>query len=284
MRLFLAVLLAALAGPAPAAPFVWKLETPRATHHFIGSVHLLPESAHPLPAAMDRAFEASRVLVFESDIGGMDDPQVQMRMLEHARSEHGLQAEAGDALYRRAQKRLVRMGLPEMFCDAFRAWFCSMTLEVISFQREGFRPDLGIDRQLYNRARDGARELRWLEPLDQHLGLFTGMSRAHSVEFLGATLDELEQGEASPQKLLEIWRNNDLAALDRIVSEMKREHPPAYERLLAARNRAWMGPLTTMLNGSTPVLVVVGAAHYAGPDGLPALLRARGHGLVPLED
>lgn len=265
------------------APFLWKFEGAKATHHFVGSVHLLPTQAGQLPPALLRAVDDSATLIFETDIEALESPQMQTEMLAAASSKIGLKAEVGDALYQRLKKQLTKAGLPELFCASFRAWFCAMTLEVTGFVREGFQPELGIDQQLNKRAKQQGKARRGLETLEQHLGLFTGMTTKMSVEFLAATLDEMEQGELSPKVLLDIWQSNDLAAIAKMTGDMKAEHPLAYERLLAGRNRAWLPQLDEMLRRGEPVLVVVGAAHFAGPDGLLALLKARGFALQPLK-
>jgi uncharacterized protein len=282
MRAALLLTLLWLTLPATAAPFLWQYQGPKATHHFIGSVHLLPEQAQPLPAALLAAADASQVLVFESDIEALADPAVQLRMAAAAESAEGLRAEIGAPMYQRLQARLTSAGLPDLLCERFRAWMCSMMLEVTTYLRQGFRPELGIDQQLARRAAGQDKPRQSLETLDEHLGLFTGMSPAMSVAFLQATLDELEGEALSPEKLLRLWQRGDMVALTALVQEMKAEQAPAYERLLAGRNRAWLPRIEARLRGAEPTLFVVGAAHFAGPDGLLDLLKARGRLLRPV--
>jgi uncharacterized protein YbaP (TraB family) len=54
-------------------------------------------------------------------------------------------------------------------------------------------------------------------------------------------------------------------------------NPVAYASLIAERNRNWMPQLDACLKRSAPCLVIVGAAHIVGPDGLLALLQRRGY-------
>ena len=60
---------------------------------------------------------------------------------------------------------------------------------------------------------------------------------------------------------------------------MRDKTPETYRRLNLDRNRAWMGKLDAMLarGRGEDVLVVVGALHLLGPDGVVEQLRARGH-------
>src|SRR3546814_9138278 len=47
------------AATASPAPFLWKITVGPVTHYLLGSVHLLPESVQPLPAALDKAYGRS---------------------------------------------------------------------------------------------------------------------------------------------------------------------------------------------------------------------------------
>lgn len=279
MRIILALmLLLVLPVRAADAPFLWQLDGPQATHYFIGSVHLLPDSAR-LPAQYNHAFKTTRGLVFETDIAALGQASVQQDLLNAGLARRGLRKEVGADLHGRVLAYNKTIGLPETTCDKFKAWFCAMTLEVVQFVRAGFKPELGVDQQLHTRALlDNSKRLHALETIDQHLGLFTRMPATLSRNFLEATLDEAGDADA-PEKLFAIWRSNDLTALTALTLEMKARQPQVYERLLAERNRAWLVPLLELLRGSEAQLVVVGAAHFAGPDGLVELLRQRGYPL-----
>jgi hypothetical protein len=50
-----------------------------------------------------------------------------------------------------------------------------------------------------------------------------------------------------------------------------------FERLLVERNRNWLPKLEALFSRSGRAFVVVGAAHLVGPDGLIALLKAKGY-------
>lgn len=285
-RLLLCVaLLAPLAARAGAgAPFLWQVEGGKATHYLLGSVHMLPPSAHPLPPALDAAYAATRGLVLETDLAALASPEFQGRLLGAARDDRpgGIQARIGEKLYGRLQARAAELGAPGTMCDPFQAWFCAVTLELLALQAGGYSPELGIDQHYFNRAREDGRAVTGLESAEQQVMLFIGLADPMSVALLSATLDELTADSRDPAELLRLWQSGDLAALAEMLDELRKRYPGIHARLLADRNRAWVPALLPLLSGEVPQLVIVGAAHLPGPDGLLALLKARGLKLKPV--
>ncbi|HVT34963.1 MAG TPA: TraB/GumN family protein, partial [Nevskiaceae bacterium] len=157
------VLLGAGAAQAADAPFLWEVSGARNKHYLMGSVHMLPESAYPLPPALDTAYAAADALVLETDIAALTSPQLQAQMLSAGASPSGLKNEIGAPLYQRVQDYAHAHGIPGQLCDAFKAWFCSLTLEVLSFQQTGSRPDLGLDQHYYMQALAARKAVLWLE-------------------------------------------------------------------------------------------------------------------------
>lgn len=281
--LLLASLAARAAGPAP---FLWQVQGDKAVHYLLGSVHMLPPSAHPLPAALDEAYAATRGLVLEADLQELASPQFQGRLLGAALDDRpgGLKSSIGDKLYGRLQARAAELGAPGPICDAFQAWFCAVTLELLGLQAAGFTPELGIDQHYYSRALEDGRKVLGLEQAEEQVMLFIGLSEPMSVAMLAATLDELTADSRDPDELLRMWRAGDMAAMAKMLDELRTRYPKIYARLLADRNRAWIPQLLPLLAGETPQLVIVGAAHFPGPDGLLALLKAQGFKPRPVAD
>lgn len=270
-----------LAGQAQAAaPFTWQVRAAgsQVTHHLVGSIHMLPPSAHPLPAGLERAYANSRRLILESDPEALSSNAVQALMLAagSASDADGLAGEVPSTLYARLRGQLEQLSLPASLCDALRAWLCALTLELGAYQRAGFVPDLGIDQHFYERARADGKTVVWLEAPEQQVALFTRMPAGLGVDFLASALDGVDDPALSPRAMLQAWRDGDVAHLHDQVEQLRRDYPRAYARLLADRNDAWLDPLERWLRDGTPTLVVVGAAHLVGADSVTDALRGRG--------
>ncbi|HUS25345.1 MAG TPA: TraB/GumN family protein [Candidatus Binatia bacterium] len=273
-------------APAPdtvAAPFLWEVQGAKAKHYLLGSVHMLPQSTQPLPLALDAAYATTRGTVFESDIGRLNSPELQAKMIGAGTEDRagGLKKRIGPAQWDKLQKRARKLGLPTPICATFRAWLCALTLELSSVQQAGFDAAFGIDQYFYGKAIDDGRALTWLETPEQQLELFTGMPDAMATQFLGATLDGMTDSSMAPGELEHVWRSGDLAAVQKEMDALHAKYPEVYARLLADRNKAWLPKLAELFGGESPQFVVVGAAHLPGPDGLLAALRAQGLAAVP---
>lgn len=271
------------------APFLWEVQsaqTPRTHHYLLGSVHLLPQSAYPLPAALDRAYHAAAGLVLETDLAALADPKMQLQLLEQAQAPNGpdggLRGQIGAPLYEQVRRYAAAQKLEPAICDRFKAWFCALTLEVLSFSASDYKPELGIDQHYYALASTAQKPVLALEEPAAHLGLFTTMPDALAAELLQTTLDD-DTVEGSPAELLQAWRNNDLGKVEQLVAQLRKLHPALYQRLLAGRNQAWLPRLTQLFAGAQPQLVIVGAAHLAGEDGLIALLKAKNFLVTPAQ-
>ncbi|HEY1076397.1 MAG TPA: TraB/GumN family protein [Fontimonas sp.] len=267
-------------------PFLWKVDGPEATHYLLGSIHLLPESAHPLPENLEQAYVAAERLVLETDPDALASPEIQQRFLSAAHREPGTAAQRfGDGLAQKLKAQAQQSGLPPTVCDAYRAWFCALTLEIIAFQRAGFEAQYGIDQHFHERGIEDDKSFAFLEPTEQHLALFTGMNPLDGRTLLAETLDSLEAGSAAadaPAAMLAAWHADDLRSIEVQTLELRQHAPAIYARLMRDRNQAWQPQISGYFRSPVPTLVIVGAAHLPGPDGLIATLRAEGWNLAPV--
>jgi uncharacterized protein YbaP (TraB family) len=273
---------AAVARADDSAPFLWQVEGPKATHYLLGSVHLLPADAQELPSAIQDAYESVDGLTFETDIGKMGQPEVQLGLLASARAPQGLKAEIGDQMYSELTHYAEQLGMPMSLCQPYKAWFCALSLEVFTFRKSNFEGDNGIDEQVFHWAQEDGKDIHWFEQPAVQIGLFTGMPKPLARDFLAAAMDhDVSAGDDDPAAILRAWRDNDTAAIERLALQLKKRYPQVYQRLLAQRNRVWLPRLLSTVEGAHPQMVIAGAAHWVGPDGLIALLRARGYKVRP---
>ena len=136
-------------------------------------------------------------------------------------------------------------------------------------------PENGADRELLRRFR--GKTVRELEGAERQLGIFDRLAEAEQRDLLSAVVKEAASGLHLSAELARSWRLGDM---DRITQENTRgilADPELRAALLVNRNKDWAAQIGAMLPRSPPAFIAVGAAHMAGPDGLPALLEERGY-------
>jgi uncharacterized protein YbaP (TraB family) len=95
-------------------------------------------------------------------------------------------------------------------------------------------------------------------------------------EFLLKALDDAERPTESLDEFLRAWRAGDDEALAQHLETEFAETPALYQSLIVDRNRSWTEQIEGLLDDGRDYLIIVGALHLVGPDGLPAMLAGRG--------
>ena len=265
-----------VAALAVDAPFLWRVQGGGAPHYIMGSVHVLPASAYPLPAALRQAYADTEELVLEADPAALSSDGAREHMLRAATAGEGLGSEIDAELHEQVRARARALELPPEICDPFRAWFCALTLGLIEFQRAGMDPNLGLDQHFYRQALAARRPMSWLETPQTQFELFIGMDAEMARQFLASSLEDFQRPELQPAALIQLWRRNDTQAMARFVTDTAREFPGFHQRMMSQRNAAWAEKLAPRLQDARPLLIVVGAGHLVGPDNLLDTLSRRG--------
>ena len=277
-QLVLIVLLVGLSTIAHAESFVWRVAGDHNTVYLAGSMHLLPERAYPLPAAYESAYSASKMLVEEADQAARQDPDAGRILLSAARYDRGDLASHLDAdMLERTADVLDDLGLAIDDYDAFRPWFVSMAIEVKAFEDAGYRADLGLDGFFDRRARLDHKPILALQDIDRHLAILTELPAELSRDQLAVTLANADELDTAPDELYGYWRFGNVADFAAAVDEQVQAYPALYDRLIHDRNQAWMATVETLLHSPDNAMVLVGAAHLVGPEGLVSRLRDKGY-------
>jgi uncharacterized protein YbaP (TraB family) len=275
----LLALMLAVADAASAKTFAWKVTGKGGALYVVGSVHVLTPDFYPPDPALDAAYKDSDLLVEEVDMAELLDPSSQMAalsrgMLTGDQTLDKLLSPATLALVRKATGDLGAAGGPLM---RFKPWMLAIALQGFELQKVGFDPELGLDKHFYNQAKEQGKAVQGLETADYQISRFDTMTMEQQDRMLAQTLKELDTEITSVGKLTAAWKAGDAPAVERIVLADLKSDPQMYQRLLVERNKNWMPKIEALFARRGRALVVVGAAHLVGPDGVLALLRAKGY-------
>jgi len=82
--------------------------------------------------------------------------------------------------------------------------------------------------------------------------------------------------------MIEAWRNGDVQFLeDNLLADMA-NYPELNQVVVVDRNLAWTRDIEALLDDSDDYLIIVGTLHLVGANGVPELLKSRGHQVVQL--
>ncbi len=90
------------------------------------------------------------------------------------------------------------------------------------------------------------------------------------------TLEESLNIEQDINLLIDAWRHGDVDFLDKTMLAEMRKYPELYKTLVVDRNKAWVKKIKSLTTEADDYLIVVGALHLVGEDGVPALLSQIG--------
>jgi uncharacterized protein len=279
---------AAVAGlpvDAAASNFVWKATSPAGkTIYLAGSVHLLSADYYPLAPAFDQAFDATELLVEELDMAEMLAPSSQLKMLQRGMLPAGqsLDKVLSPATLKLVGDTLTSLGMPFEPLKQFKPWMLAVTMQSLAWQKAGFDANLGLDKHFYDRARQAGRPVQGLETMDFQLSQFDGLPAAVQERMLAETAKEIGATEATFTRMTQAWKSGDPAAVEQQIADDLKREPEMYSRLLVERNRTWFPKIEALFDRPKPAFVVVGAAHLVGPDGLIAMLQAKGYTLTQM--
>lgn len=267
-----------ICAPTCAKPAMWIVRSPSATMVLFGSIHLLPPGLDWRPQALDDALAKADELWFELPITAKSDNEANLAVLSRG------QLPAGGHLFAmltpdeaaKLRRVAVRLHCLPDAIDRMQAWMADFTLSVAEDASGGADAFNGVEEQIQAIAPLTAQR-RAFETAQQQIGFLAGAPVKDQIASLEWTLSEIDDDPASYKRVVDEWMEGDLAGLQRdAVEPLKSVSPTLYERLVSARNQAWARALGGRLRRKTSVVVVVGIGHMIGPDGLPALLRARG--------
>src|SRR5262245_12267913 len=280
--------LACATAPPPATEtgrlFLWEI-APADGHgvgvHVMGSVHLSDDEIHFDPA-VEAALAEAHTLVLEVDPDELDPTRMAKLTAERGFFSDGrtLADVVSPRTLELLEKRLASYGVPMEGFLGMEPWLVGMTIQMIDLQRKGFDPDQGVEMSLARSASGAGKEILGLETAEAQISTLDRLPLATQELMLIDVLDEDSDGAGSLELLLDAWRKGDSARLEAEVFAGLGHDPaldPFFQAIYFDRNRHMADGIAEIVDRGRPALVVVGAAHVVGTQGIPALLAAEGY-------
>ena len=246
---------------------------------------MLPPDDAALPPGFARAYTDSARLVMELDLGKFDPMEAMTWMMDHGTLPAGtnLRGVLGEQRYGRVSAAAIGLGLPMAALDSLAPWVVGIEISDLAYEHEGYDPEQGVEEQLVRRAEKDGKPTAGLETMPEELSSLTGLSSADQIRMLDQTVDDLKDLKSDMRDVTSAWRRGDAARLAALLSSEYNSFPSLYKPLVTDRNRRWLPQLEELLRANDNSLVVVGALHLVGQEGLLDLLRKKGYQIRQLE-
>ena len=287
MRRLRALALAAILIPASGAHAgspVWRVSAGENQVFLGATVHLLAADDYPLPSTLASAYARSSRLVLETDLAKLQSPAAAAVMLNALSYPPGqsIREFVARETYDDLARFFAARGVAMTQVDGFRPGMISTMMTLLELQRLGLTAP-GVDAHFEALAVRDGKALGRLESVDEQIEFLAGMGRGREDDLLRYSLREVEKLPSLWPAIRNAWRDGDLDELAALgVDPLARDFPRIYEDLLVARNRAWIPQIESMLQSREIELVLVGALHLVGRDGLLEQLAARGYAIEQL--
>lgn len=291
MNIIRTILLAGLlaGGALPAAEgghplSMWRIDGASNSVYLLGSIHMLREKDYPLPSAIYDAYREAEALIMEIDMDDIDPFQEQAIATELGliQDDRVLRDVLGPRLYAEAERMAAELQIPLQLLEKSEPWYAAINIEVMMLMRIGFNPLHGIESHLSEMARKDQKEIMGFETTRQQLEFLDKLSAESQRDLLMQTLADSKKISAMMDEMVEAWYFGKIDFLEEnLLSEMQ-GFEELHETIVVKRNRNWVERIQELLGDKDDYLIVVGALHLVGDEGVPSLLAARGHEVIQL--
>ncbi|MEN3273318.1 MAG: uncharacterized protein V7636_2079 [Actinomycetota bacterium] len=254
------------------APPLWVLEGESARTFLFGQAPWGVRESEPwLEGAQLDAFAGSRELWCEIP----DDPRLADGDLiaRFGLSSTCLSADLDVPALARVTAAADTVGVKLADLETCRPWLAAQILDNVL--RDGV-DDVLVDAEgvLTERARETGKRVAFeFADAEAVLTFFAGPAE---VEYLCCTAERVALGPADElARLSRPWLDGDLGPFDDEVRSMQ-AWPQFFDRMLRARNHAWLPRFDAARTASADTFFLMGMAHIVGDEGVIALLRERG--------
>lgn len=267
----------AAAGDQAEKSFLWRAARGDRSIYLLGSIHFMKSDAYPLSPAIERAYEAAGLVVFETDIEGLARAATSLMAAGTLEGETTLEDVISEELYNDVEERLESLGMSVEAFAKTRPWMLALSLTSLELAQAGYLGSEGIDAHFSARAGRDGKARRGLESIEYQVSLFAGLSAEDGADFLRYTLGDLDSVIPLVDDLVRAWKRGDSDRLEELLVEGFDEYEAIFERFVVRRNHRWMETVEKLFERDSDAMVVVGALHLVGEQGLVKLLRAKGY-------
>lgn len=284
LRVFMCVFLFTYACNAWAESSVWKVQKNGHTLYLAGTSHVLRDQDFPLPAEFDIAYQAADHLIFETDIGAMEQADTQRKLMEAAIYQDGstLKDHLSEKSWKMLEAYCNKNGIPLGMLATLRPSMATTVLLIQKLTQLGVG-EQGVDQFYYAKAMKDGKTTGALESVETQIDILMHMGEGHENEFITYSLEDMNTIEQDFTMLVNAWRSGNTQGLEKMMLKNLTVMPDLYQTMLVDRNNSWLPIIEQHANANQTTLVLVGAAHLVGKDGILQNMQRRGYKITQIK-
>jgi len=257
---------------------LWQVDGAENRVYLLGSIHLLREKDYPLSPVIYDVYRDAEALYMELDMDDTNPVADQMLANELGliQDNQSLRDILGAARFAEAESMAKKSQIPLQLLEKTEPWYAAMQVELIMLMRIGFNPAYGIESHLAQMAAADDKEIFGFETVRQQLEFLDNLSAESQQEMLMQTLAEISNLSELMDTLIAAWHIGDNGFLEENLLSDMQELPELNQTIVVDRNLNWVGKIEELLTHTDDYLIIVGALHLVGEEGVPGLLQRNG--------
>ncbi len=267
---------------------VWKVTGNglKKPSYVYGTIHIIPKKDFNLPESVRLALDKTQRVAFEIDMKEMTNFRTQLSFMTKAFMAGGktLRDILPPEDYTFVRKKLEEKGLPAGMLERMKPMFLSMMFSSEEGGEDGLNSGnmTSVEMEVYQIVRKRKLESAGLETVGYQMAIFDSIPYEAQAKMLVHSLrsdvasEKTEGGESELDRMLNLYRAQDINAMQSILSDEAFGLKTYEDLLLKKRNYNWIPVMGRMMRDK-PTLFAVGAGHLGGINGVVALLRKEGY-------
>jgi uncharacterized protein len=275
---------------------LWKIEPKSGSNYstyILGSYHI-GKSCQLQSPDLESALNEAEEVIFEVDANSSDISQIQLSIIDAIRYK-GIPENSKDSLvnvlkpetYKLLAKKSQAMGLPLDNLAYLRPWVFMFMLQSSTLAKTNYKPQCGIESMILDRLRSKNKKTSGLETESYQIELIMSLYEKMDVQDIINAIQEIVKQKDTSQVLSEFnsqldeltssINSGDLETFEKSVNTMCQNSLEDCDRLLTQRNKNWIPKIEKIITDTKDNLIVVGAGHLVGKEGVIKLLQSKGY-------
>jgi uncharacterized protein len=269
--------------------FLYEIRKGQQVSLLFGTIHVGRPDFYPLPAVRQARLVRFDALVLEADL--TDEARAVAATRKYALygdGVAGLDTRLEPELRRRVEQVIARNRFDMAMMFRMKPWMLGTMLALSEAGQAGYQSASSAEAYLTGLAKERGKPILEFEGIERQFQLFENAPWSTQVAFLEDALRAVETPAARRDihRIVRAWEASDREALERLLAEMQAQTSVGarftVDTVLLGRHDGMLRRMQQLMADGRRYLFAVGSLHLVGPQGLVALLKARGYEVTEL--